>query len=433
MTPRISRRELIAWLAAGTGAAATGSTVFLGREQPTMSGSSSRDSTPPVTTSPQNETTISPPLRTDGDPGSRLLVVVEMPGGNDGLSTVVPYGDPAYYDLRSQTAIAEGDVLDLDGQVGLNPELARLHGRGVSVVQGVGSAVPDGSHFEMQARWWSGNSETIDPSTGWIGRLADVLADDATATGSAAALSVGSGAHPIIRSLTGSTVSMPDAGALWAVAGADPDDERAVAYQRALRTFAAIDSPVGPSMREGLAFADLMVDLGLDDEDAEELGYEGWGLGQSLQFAATVLDGDVGIRVVHVQTSGDYDTHEGHAWKHPELMREVDANLDAFHRDVERRGLADRVMVMTTSEFGRTANENASGGLDHGTASTMLLSGPGTGAVLGEAPSLTRLDRNDDLVAPIRFEDYLGGVVEGWLGVPATEVFDDGGTPLELF
>lgn len=371
-----------------------------------------------------------PLLPTTAD--SRLLVVVEMPGGNDGLSTAVPYGDGAYYDLRDQTAVAGENVLDVDGRLGLNPELSRLHGRGVSVIEGVGAPEPDGSHFEMQARWWSGNSTGGDTGTGWIGRLADVL-QTSGGTGPASALSVGSGAHPIIRSATGSTVSMPDAGALWAVAGADPGDARAVAYQRALRAFAAADTPIGPSMREGLAFADLMIELGLDDEDADELGYEGWGLGRSLQFAATVLAGDVGIRVVHVQTDGDYDTHEGHAWKHPELMRELDINLDAFHRDLQGRGLGDRVMVMTTSEFGRTAMENASGGLDHGTASTMLLSGPGTGSVLGEAPSLTRRDDNDDLIAPIRFEDYLGGVVQGWLEVPASEVFTGVNDPLDLF
>lgn len=432
MTARISRRELLAWLAAGTGAAATGTSVLLGhRGEDELPSSARTTSAVPGTAAPHIDAV--PLAAPNSTAASRLLVVIEMPGGNDGLSTVVPYANAAYYDLRDATAIAADDVLALDGQLGLHPELARLHERGVSVVEGIGSAAPDGSHFEMQARWWSGNSDDVDTTTGWIGRLADVLANDSSAHGPAAALSVGSGAHPIIRSATGSTVAMPDAGALWAVAGAAPDDARATAYQRALRAFATIDTPMGPSMREGLAFADLMIELGLDDEDAEALGYEGWGLGQGLQFAASVLDGDVGVRIVHVQTDGDYDTHEGHAWKHPELMRELDANLDAFHRDLERRGLDDRVMVMTTSEFGRTIKENASGGLDHGTASTMLLSGPGPNRVVGEAPSLTRRDTNDDLIAPIRFEDYLGGVVEGWLDVPASEVFAGPTSPLELF
>ncbi len=130
---------------------------------------------------------------------------------------------------------------------------------------------------------------------------------------------------------------------------------------------------------------------------------------------------------MHVSMSGDFDTHEGHAWRHPELMRELDTNLAAFHDDLDQRGIGDSVMVMTTSEFGRTLSENASGGLDHGTASTVLLSGPGTGDQLGwrhgALPSLTDLDDNNDVKATVPLEEYLGGVVEGWLGVPATEVF----------
>lgn len=436
MSPNISRRELIAWIAAGAGAAATGSTLFLNHSGSSSTSASARSTAQPPT-SPDGGSPLAPSgaavnessrLSTGSD---KLLVVVEMPGGNDGLSMAVPYGNGAYHDLRPQTAIDQAEVLDLDGQLGLHPNLVNLHRRGVTLVEGVGSTRPDGSHFEMQQRWWAGSSLTASSSTGWIGRLSDVLTNGSN-SGVAAALSVGSGAHPIIASATGSTVSMPSADALWAVAGADADDEMRTAYQRALRSFSAGDGLLAPTLRNGLNFADRMIDSGLDDDDAEELGYEGWGLGRSLQFAAAVFAGDVGVRVIHVQTEGDFDTHEGHAWKHPELMRELDANLGAFHADLETRGLADRVMVMTTSEFGRTANENGSGGLDHGTASTMLLSGPDTNGRLGQAPSLTDLDDNDDLKASVPFEAYLGGVVEGWLGVPAAEIFDPTIAPLDV-
>lgn len=436
MSPNISRRELIAWLAAGAGAAATGSTVLLNNGQSTSPSAPSTSTTPPPMTSaggaplaPASGATA--PEQATSIENDRLLVVVEMPGGNDGLSMAVPHGDGAYYDLRSQTAIAPADVLDLDGTIGLHPNLVNLHQRGVTLVEGVGSSQPDGSHFEMQQRWWAGSSSTASSSTGWIGRLSDVLTDG-TGSGAAGALSVGSGAHPIIASATGSTVSMPSADALWAVAGADTDDAMRTAYQRALRSFSTGDGLLAPTLRNGLDFADRMIESGLGDDDAEELGYEGWGLGRSLQFAAAVFAGGMGVRVIHVQTEGDFDTHEGHAWKHPELMRELDANLGAFHADLDARGLGDRVMVMTTSEFGRTATENGSGGLDHGTASTMLLSGPGTNRRLGEAPSLTDLDDNDDVKASVPFEAYLGGVVEGWLGVPAAEVFDREISPLDV-
>ena len=183
MPTNLSRRELLAWLAAGAGAAATGSALlFDGSQRATPSSLPQPSGT---TMRPQPTTTAGVPRPTtpameaaapvvDGD---RMLVVVEMAGGNDGLSMVVPHQNGAYYDARPETAIAQGDVLDLDGQIGLHPNLTQLHRRGVTVVQGVGSVEPSGSHFEMQQRWWAGNSlEDGDRATGWLGRLADVLA-----------------------------------------------------------------------------------------------------------------------------------------------------------------------------------------------------------------------------------------------------------------
>lgn len=436
MSSHLSRRELLAWLAAGTGAAATGANVFAGQNRGPLTGrlpgaAANSSVATTVATSPAEAPSMTRPPAGSAE-GDRLLIVVEMPGGNDGLSMAVPHANGAYYDLRSRTAIAPESVLDIDGSIGLHPNLPSLHRRGVTLVEGVGSMQPDGSHFEMQQRWWSGSSIAASGTTGWIGRLADVIGADEDDR-SAIALSVGSGAHPIMASATGTTVSMPSADALWAVAGAESDDVMRSAYQRALRAFGDGDGLFAPTLRNGIAFADRMVEQGIEDDDAAELGYEEWGLGRSLQFAAAVLGSGIGVRIVHVQTTGDFDTHDGHAWKYPELMSELDSNLGAFHADLESRGLADRVLVMTTSEFGRTATENGSEGLDHGTASTMLLSGPGTSGRLGEPPSLVDRDENNDLKATVPFEAYLGGVVEGWLGVPASEIFNPKISPLPLF
>ena len=458
MHQQLSRRELIAWLAAGTGAAAAGATM-LGRNSgvdpldPAISG--------PLTTDPQS--TRSPDLSADPvAPGSmrppiaseRLLVVVELPGGNDGLSMAVPYGTGRYYDVRESTAIAAGDVLALDDAVGLHPNLAGLHARGVTLVHGVGSTTPDGSHFEMLNRWWSGDSDLADMSTGWIGRVADVLRDGADGDAPALALSVGSGEHPIIRSRSGTTLSLPGVDALWAMVGAEPDDRFLSAYQAALRSFAEPVGGAGRQYRETMAatlgFADRVLGESAQEvsgDDPEAAGYSWSGLGQDLWLAARLFAADAGVRVVHVSMDGDFDTHEGHTWRHPELMSDLDASLVAFRADLERRGLADRVLVATTSEFGRTLRENGSSGLDHGTASTMLLSGPAYGAQvastpdgspagatvqIGEIPSLTTLDANDDLIAAVPLEAYLAGVVEGWLEVPAAEVFP-GVEPLPMF
>ncbi len=436
MPTPMSRRELIAWLAAGTGAAAaTGALVFDDddpRPSPQRSNSGPPDTTAPPPTdavTPTDERTMSP------RPGDPLLVVVEMPGGNDGLSMVVPFGSGAYDDARDGTAIAASDALAVDGQVGLHPNLAGLHAHGVGIVEGIGSTEPDGSHFEMLNRWWAGQSRPpVDGTTGWIGRLADVMATPDSPT---PAVTISPGAHPITRSRTPSTMAIPGLDALEVVAGASPDDRFMSAYQQTLGAFAG--SPSGGAMtvvesadaverhREvlgsTLGFAERLLS---DDRstDPEAAGYSWSGLHIGLWLAATLFDADAGIRVVHVPMDGDFDTHEGHTWRHPELMTDLDTGLTAFRSDLASRGLADRVLVMTTSEFGRTLKENGSNGLDHGTSSTALLLGGGMSGRVGEAPDFSTLDENGELVATLPFESYLGGVVEGWLGVPAGDVFD---------
>jgi uncharacterized protein (DUF1501 family) len=440
----MSRRELIAWLAAATGATATGVSVFGDSWQPSSPATTRRPASAATgnastgTAMPAGNDAVRAPGADSGADGPTLLVVIELPGGNDGLSTVVPYGLGQYYDLRSQTAIAAGDVLTLDDEIGLHPELTRLHERGVTVVEGIGSFEPDGSHFEMLARWWAGASTRSSMSavadTGWLGRVADLLDDGSTP---ATVISIGTGAHPIVRSRAAGTVSLRGISDVDAVVGADSEDVYRSTFQAALRQLGgragdalSTDtlSAFRGSIAETLAFAER---LGSQPEHDRSM-YPASGLGESLQFASTVFAADAGVRVVHVAMDGDFDTHEGHSWKHPNLMADLDESLAAFDDDLRRRGLTDRVLTMTTSEFGRTARENDSGGLDHGTASTGLLIGPTSGVRLGEAPSLSRFDDNDDLIATVAFESYLGGVVEGWLGIPASEVFGSGTQPLDL-
>ena len=436
MPTQMSRREVIAWLAAGTGAAAAGASVLLNDSgspaaAPRMTSDGRVLESTGRTTMPRS---VAPPVG-----GERLLVVLEMLGGNDGMSMVVPYGSAAYYDMRQDTAIAQNEVLQIDDEVGLHPNLNKMHKRGITLVEGVGSTVPNGSHFEMAARWWGGHSAVVDDKTGWIGRLADILNDGSTP---ASALSIGSGAHPIARSVGGKALSIPSVDAIHAVVGADSDDVLSSSFQHALRGFADGQDGVPSTglirntLTETLDFAErLTAAQGGEGNEVESrrerLGYSNSGLSDSLLLAANVFAAETGVRVLHATMDGDFDTHEGHSWRHPELMQDLDDSLEGFHNDLAERGLQDRVMVMTTSEFGRTTAENGSGGLDHGAASVAFLSGPGTGGRRGEYASLTDLDENDDMKATVPLESYIGGVVEGWLGVPSSEVFGTA-TPLSV-
>ncbi|MCY7298943.1 MAG: twin-arginine translocation signal domain-containing protein, partial [Ilumatobacteraceae bacterium] len=158
MPASVSRRELLKWASAGAGAAAVGgATWMVGRSDadhgsPDLgaAGTANTGSNAPRTTEPAPAATAAV-----SDLSQRLLVVVEMDGGNDGMSTLVPYGMSGYYDLRQRTAVSETDVLALDDRVGFHANLANVHRRGAAVLQGVGSSKPDRSHFEMMARRWS--------------------------------------------------------------------------------------------------------------------------------------------------------------------------------------------------------------------------------------------------------------------------------------
>jgi uncharacterized protein (DUF1501 family) len=147
---------------------------------------------------------------------------------------------------------------------------------------------------------------------------------------------------------------------------------------------------------------------------------DGGDLGRSLATAAELLKIDLGVKVVHARFSG-FDTHEGHGYKHKDLMAKIDVAIDGFLQKLADYGLAERVLVATSSEFGRRVKETGNG-LDHGSASTMLLFGPVKPGRYGQASSLRDLDKNDNLKTNVPFDVYLATLAQVWLGVDAASV-----------
>ena len=361
----------------------------------------------------------------------RRLVVVELDGGNDGMSTLVPHGMSGYQDLRSRTLIDDKDLVAFgNDQVGLHKSLKGLKDKGLAVVQGVGSAQPDGSHFEMMERWWRGDvTGTAGLATGFLGRLCDQLADPSARI---VGLSFGAGNHPAMQAARASTLSLPGAGSAGYLAGADPGDKRASAFQNA---FAQMGGTVGADalgqarrgMRDAIGVARMLAGLA---EEKTEREYPGSNLGQSLRLTARLFAADPLVRVVHVPMGVDFDTHQDHPGRHAANMAELNDAIVAFLADLDARGLGDEVLVATTSEFGRTARDNGSNGLDHGTASVALLAGPVNAGLYGEHPSLQNLDEDDQLVATVGFDQYYATLAESWFGIPASEVLPGKPTPL---
>jgi uncharacterized protein (DUF1501 family) len=439
MSNPISRRELLKWVSAGTGAAVVGGgTWALGRYDNSpnaqVGASGANTLANPTTTAdtvPTADEVTEAPAPTPSAPGDRMLVVIELGGGNDGMSTVVPYGFGEYYDLRQRTAIGEADLLPINDQFAFHSKLANINRRGAAVFQGVGTPEPDGSHFEMMARWWNGSPTRGGAfDTGFLGRLADAIGDPSAA---AAAVSIGSGSHPSLISRKAGTLSIPNAYSFRYLVGAGDDDPFRQAFQRGYLDFGQGQSAnrYAETLRQLKSQSvDFANGFGEFDPDSAS-DYPGTELGRGLRLAAHMLATDNGVRIVHVPMNEDFDTHDGHAGRHPQLLESLDLAVEAFLADIEARGMADRVLVMTTSEFGRTARDNASGGLDHGTASMAMLLGPVNGGLFGEHPSLSSLDDNDNLIATMLFDQYYATVAEGWFGVPASDVLSSGATPLD--
>lgn len=391
-----------------------------------------------------------PGRRVPGAVDGRVLVIVDLAGGNDGLSTLVPAGDPRYYDYRPDLAIAEDDVLALDDEVGLHPALARLHRRGITTVEGIGPIDGDLSHFAMTERWERGDvTGTHHPRTGFLGRLADAVDDGSPLVG--VSLN-GPTAHLLASQAATMSLNGPDD--LWFL---KPDGwTDIVAYQQGLARYgdwtgggaematAGLSEQLlwetADSYRElselAYSIAEAQARSGNGDEDGEidwqsPMLKDGGQLGHSLSHAADLISADVGVRVLYT-SDGDYDTHQGHQWQQQDNLSRLDAAVDGFLERAEQEGFADRVLVATISEFGRRVPENDDG-LDHGAASTMFLAGPVENRRLGERPALDDLDEDDNLRVNIGFDRYLAGLAENWLGVEAASVLPNEPEPLAIF
>ena len=358
--------------------------------------------------------------------GERILVVIELAGGNDGINTVVPITGTqaaAYRRIRTHVALPEKDLVSFTKDFALHPSLKRLAARGLAVVGGVGVANPDGSHFEMQRRWATGDLDgKSNPSTGFFGRLADTIGNkDAPAI----ALGLGSGSSPALLSAWAPTVSLASLGSAE-LFRPNREDAMLTAFQDGFRRLASTAArpkaiggraSVGNGMLQALRTAGLVT---ADHEDSDE-GIPQSDLGRSLASAFRLIrQPSLGLRIVHVTHDG-FDTHSDMLDQHAQRLNEFDEAVDAFLAAVDRAGMSDRVLVATTSEFGRRAKDNGSNGLDHGAASVALLAGAVRKGMHGEYSSLSSLDDGDNLKAKVPLGDYLA-TLGTWFKVDPGEI-----------
>lgn len=361
--------------------------------------------------------------RSDGP----ILVVVQMGGGNDGLNTIVPFARDEYYRARPKLAVPQQSVLRLNGELGFHPGLRPLKalfddGR-LAVVQGVGYPNPNRSHFRSMEIWHTADANGNGPRTGWLGRLFDSECPTCGPTTGVAML--GAEMPLSMQGTSGRAVVLdsPQGFGFQPVAGAGAQEIEAF---RQLMQPVPGDEPMVDFLTHTAMDAVLASDelRRMAGRLSDSSSYPRDPFSLKLRLVSELISAGAPTRVYYVGLGG-FDTHAAQEGRHDRLLEQLGAGLDAFVKDLTQKGLLDRVLVMTFSEFGRRVAENASGGTDHGAAAPMLLIGsavkPG---IHGTHPSLTDLDQGD-LKFQVDFRSVYATVLEQWMGVASHAILGD--------
>lgn len=361
----------------------------------------------------------------------RILVVIQLDGGNDGINTVVPFADEGYAKNRTTLRLNRQQLVKLNSKVGLHQsmgEVGKLFDAGrLCIVQGVGYPNPNRSHFESMAIWHTArlNKENR-PDAGWLGLSLD---DGPKPRGGApASVYVGAGTMPQAvrgRRSVASGLTRPEDFLL--APEADP-------------------RPAGPKSGEGddlaaflrrvssdaLGTADRMAEVARGKDDGAR--YPASELASHLKLIARMIKADSGTRVFYARQSG-YDTHAAQYGSHSRLLQDLSGAMKALIDDLAAAKVSDRVCVMAFSEFGRTVKENGSQGTDHGTAGPVLLAGTAiNGGLVGDTPNLLDLDpKHGDLKVGYDFRRVYATILEKWVSLKSKGSLGGEFEPLPLF
>jgi len=350
-----------------------------------------------------------------------ILVLLGQFGGSDGLNIVVPYTNGLYYQQHGDIAIPAGQVLPLNAQVGLHPNLPylkSLYDAGqVAVIQGVGYPNPDLSHFTSMALWMYGKAGIGTPSTGWVGRWLDGLDGDDPFR--AATVGQGLPLHLIGANKRG--IAIPQ----WGVGfGGDPNDDAHRQQQwmyEGMRNFASASAGRGTWHGSLATTVKGVIDVGQQVAPVFIEDLPDNQLAKKLTVVARLINANLGIRVLDTEQDG-FDNHSSQPAELNELMADFDAALQLFFATLLPQ-YRSRVTIMTYSEFGRTSWSNDSSGTDHGTTNNHFIIGPSVrGGLYGAQPSLVGLDRWDRMVSSVDFRSLYATVLDRWLGGGASTV-----------
>ncbi|MCM3881359.1 MAG: DUF1501 domain-containing protein [Vicinamibacterales bacterium] len=351
----------------------------------------------------------------------RILVVVELSGGNDGLNTVVPFGDAAYYRARPNLGIPAQQAIHIADGFGFHPSMIgfeRLYKDGLlAVVHGCGYDHPSLSHFSSMGFWHTGVPNGGD-ARGWLGRLADEGYDAATRN---LIVNVGNSQSMAVRATRHSPLVFDDP-SRFRRDGTDEEKHALVALSQSRTTTNSTLEFLASTAQNATESSDFVRRTSAEYRTPVDYGVGG-GLGGNLQRVAALIASETPTRLYYVTYAGNsFDTHVQQADLHTRLLMYTADAVRGFMEDMNRIGRANDVALMMFTEFGRRVEENGSLGTDHGTATPMFIVGKGVkGGLYGQHPSLTDLD-DGNLKMTTDFRRVYATVIKEWLGYDHAEL-----------
>ena len=345
-------------------------------------------------------------------PGNKVLVVLQLSGGNDGLNTVVPITNDIYYRERPKIGIAKKEAVVLTDEVGLNPALECFKGLyddgSLSILNSVGYPNPDRSHFRSMDIWQSASNSNEYINSGWLGRYLDAQCKGCDKP--TQALEIDDLLSLALKGKETSGLAFKDPRRLYSSSNERFYKEINAAHQTTEETVDYLYK----TMSQTISSADYIFEQSrLHPSSAT---YPGTELGKNLKTISTLIQSDINTKVYYVSL-GSFDTHVNQEGQQKRLFTELNDAVKAFTADLKKNNRFQDVLLMTFSEFGRRVSQNASNGTDHGTANNMFFISGGLKqkGLLNALPDLS--DLNDgDLKHKVDFKNVYATVLNKWLG-----------------
>jgi uncharacterized protein (DUF1501 family) len=364
------------------------------------------------------------------EPDSKILVVIQLDGGNDGINTVVPYGDDEYGRNRDSLRLDAAKLHKLNDHVGLHSQMGPAKelfddGR-LTIVQGVGYPNPNRSHFESMRIWQTARFDEADhDSYGWLGRALD-LREMHGGTGGSQPGAIYAGRDDVPVALWGrrsEAMSLTGLGDMKLPFAPDELAPQVINLSTTSSNKSDLDLFVTRQVLSAYSTADQFQHQLKSRDGSSAVQYPATQLSSNLKLISQLIKSGSHARVYYAVQSG-YDTHAAQLYTHSQLLREFSSALKAFLDDLQGARLEYRVVVLAFSEFGRRVKENVSQGTDHGAAGPVFLAGnKSAGGLVGTTPDLSDLERGDIKMTTDLREIY-AAILEDWLGVDAASVLD---------